>query len=94
MNENKHDDAKCAPVERRVIHEQKIHQTSSFEYQIRIDGEPVRHSTILTKDELDIYLDLCKTNAHKYVDIVVVRTEILINQFNYSQMKKHFETQK
>jgi hypothetical protein len=69
----------------------KTRPNSNSEYQIRIDGAVVRYLTMLTSDGINEYLELCKANPDKYVDIVVVRTEILFNQFNYAKMKKHFE---
>ncbi len=72
----------------------KVHQRSGTEYQIRINGNPVFFDTILNRYFFDEYDRLCKENEGEYVDIVCVRTEILMNQGNYHQMKKHFENDK
>lgn len=70
---------------------EKIHQSSTAEYQIRVDGKPIYWSHMLCRELLMEYADQCKNNAGCYVDIVRVNTEILVNQFTYNEMKRHFE---
>jgi len=69
----------------------KIHQTHTSEYQIRIDGAPVYWPNQLDKEALDRYAAICEDNEGCYVDIVRVNTQILLSQFEYHQMKRHFE---
>lgn len=68
----------------------KIHQQSGTEYQIRINGAPVAWYPYFDKYTLAEYAKVCNDNAGEYVDIVSVRTEILLNQGSYHQMKLHF----
>lgn len=68
----------------------KIHQQSGTEYQVRINGSPVIYYNILSNDLFDHYAKVCADNPNDYVDIVAVRTEILMNQHTYSQMQRHF----
>lgn len=70
---------------------EKVHQSSSFEYQIRVDGVPVYWSHILCDEVFSEYSERCKINDGCYVDIVIVNTEILVNQFTYNEMKRHFK---
>lgn len=67
------------------------HQTSSTEYKIRINGSPVAHWSSIDSYFLDEFAKVCKDNPNDSVDFVMVRTEIIMNQFNYDQMKKHFK---
>lgn len=73
-----------------MSNERVQHQQSSTGYQIRINWEPVRWSVSLDSDVIDEYSKLCSENIGEYVDIVAIRTEILMNQHTYNQMKKHF----
>jgi len=70
---------------------EKVHQTHKSEYQIRIDGKPVYWPNMFDKSALEKYAELCKENDGCYVDIVRVNTQILMSQFEYHQMKRHFE---
>jgi hypothetical protein len=71
----------------------KIHQSSETHYQTRVDGKPVGYHSSIGKDEINEWLKLCAENEGCYVDIVQIRTEILMNQYNYHLMKKHFSNQ-
>lgn len=68
----------------------KIHQVSTTEYQIRVDGKPVHFPSQVDKVALDQYLALCAENPDCYVDVVSVRTQVLFSQHTYHQMEKHF----
>lgn len=68
----------------------KPHQSSTNEYQIRIDGKPVKFLTMISKNDIDEWLKLCKEHPGSYVDIASIRTEIVVNQFTYHLMKRHF----
>lgn len=69
---------------------EKTHQSSSSEYQIRVDGKPISYHYMLCNEALGEWVEVCKANPDCYVDIVRVDTQILISQFEYHQMKKHF----
>lgn len=73
--------------------EEKQHQSSHTEYQIRVDGKPVYWPSGLYTGALEKYAELCEQHPDCYVDIVSVRTEILLNQGCYQQLKKHFKNQ-
>ena len=66
------------------------HQTSNTEYRIRINGGAVRYYHDMHKTMLDEFAVIARDNPEDYVDIVSVRTEILLNQGSYYQMKRHF----
>ena len=66
------------------------HQHTKTDYYIRINGEPVRFPMSVDREALDEWAKLCEENPGCYVDIVSVHTEILVNQANYHQLKKHF----
>ena len=68
----------------------RVHQQSGTEYQVRINGSPVIYCNNLSNGLLDQYAKTCADNPDDYVDIVSVRTEILMNQHTYSQMRRHF----
>lgn len=70
--------------------EQLTHQQSGTEYQIRVNGNPVSDSPSLDNEMLDSFANACAKQPEDYVDIVSIRTEILMNQFNYRQMQRHF----
>lgn len=67
------------------------HQSNETEYQVRIDGSPVWYSSTFGQEEIDQWLKTCSEFPNCYVDIVLIRKEILVNQGNYSRMQKHFE---
>ena len=67
----------------------KIHQTHTSEYQIRIDGKPVYYPNMLDKTALEKHAELCKENDGCYVDIVRVNTQILMPSLDIMQMKRH-----
>jgi len=71
---------------------EKLHQGSDTRYQIRIDGKPTKEYSTIGNTEIEEWLSLCDNNPDCYVDIVQLRTEILMSQFNYNIMKKHFKT--
>lgn len=72
----------------------KEHQQSGTVYQIRIDGKPVRYFTMIGQTEINDWLKICCDNPDCYVDIAIIRTEILLNQYNYALLEKHFESVK
>ena len=69
---------------------ENAHQQSGTEYQARINGSPILWDNSVSRDLLCNYAKVCADNPNDYVDIVAVRTEILMNQHTYMQMKKHF----
>lgn len=68
----------------------KVHQSSKNEYQIRVNGVPYRYYSAMSKEVYDTYLGVCSDLPDDYVDIVLIRTEILMSQYDYHQMKRHF----
>lgn len=70
--------------------ENKEHQRSRTEYQIRIDGKPVYYPNMMCKEALSTWAKVCKDNPECYVDIVRIDTTIIVSQFEYNQMKTHF----
>ena len=62
----------------------RVHQQSRTEYQIRINGRAVRWFSLFTNEVMEHYAEVCADNQGEYVDIVSVRTEILLNQGSYS----------
>jgi len=70
--------------------EELQHQRSETEYRIRINGGAVRYYTEMHKTMLDEFAKICAENPDDYVDIVSIRTEILMSQYSYHQMKRHF----
>lgn len=73
--------------------DQKQHQSHSSEYQIRVDGKPVYYPHSMDKHALEKYAEICKKNSDCYVDIVRINTEIIMSQFEYNQLKRHFDNQ-
>ena len=80
---------KTATTEAQTIQERQ-HQQSETEYQIRINGSAVRYFPFFNNEVLEHYAQVCADNQGDYVDIVSVRKEILLNQGSYHQMKRHF----
>jgi hypothetical protein len=74
----------------RKIDKPVTHQQSRTEYQVRINGKAVSDSPSMDNEMMDSFANACAENPEVYVDIVSVRTEILMNQFNYRQMQRHF----
>lgn len=70
----------------------KKHQTHDRSYQIRVDGNPAYYPDSMDSSTLKKFVEICEENEGCYVDIVRVDTNILFSQFEYSQMKRHFET--
>jgi hypothetical protein len=70
-----------------------VHQSSNYEYQVRVNGKPIGFWGTTTTEIFEMYANACKANPNEYVDIVHVRTEILMNQGTYHQLKKHFQEQ-
>ena len=70
---------------------EKIHQTSTWEYQLRIDGGFVESFQSISEEAFTQWLEVCKDNPDCYVDIVRVNTEIIISQGKYLAMKQHFD---
>jgi len=69
---------------------EKIHQASSSHYQIRVDGEVVGHLHSIDSHALERWAEICEKNDDCYVDIVRIDTQIIISQYEYHQMKRHF----
>ena len=69
----------------------KIHQSSHFEYQIRIDGKAEYYPYSMHKECLEEFVKICKEHPNCYVDIVRINTEIIMSQYDYEQMKRHFK---
>jgi hypothetical protein len=68
----------------------KVHQQSGTVYQVRVNGSAVAHWSSVDHSLLDEFANVCAQNPDEYVDIVSVRTEILMSQNTYSQMQRHF----
>ena len=66
------------------------HQASHTQYQIRINGGGVRFYNDMHKNMMTEFAAIARDNPDDYVDIVSVRTEILVNQYSYHQLKRHF----
>lgn len=66
------------------------HQTSHTQYRIRINGVGVRFYNDMHKNMMTEFAAIARDNPNDYVDIVSVRTEILVNQYSYNQLKRHF----
>jgi len=73
------------------VSEDKIHQSSHVDYQIRIDGVAKYYPQRLDKNSLKAFIKLCEKNPNCYVDIARVNTEIVMSQYDYHQMKRHFK---
>jgi len=70
----------------------KAHQTSHHGYQIRVDGTPVYWPSMMCSETIEKWAVICAENPSCYVDVVRVSTEILFSQFEYNQIKKHFDS--
>lgn len=66
---------------------------SETEYRIRINGGHVRFYKDMHQEVMGDFAQICADNPDDYVDIVLVRTEIVMNQYSYNQMKRHFHKQ-
>ncbi|MCK5644300.1 MAG: hypothetical protein KAJ19_26105 [Gammaproteobacteria bacterium] len=71
--------------------EKKHHQTSTRDYQIRVDGKTVRYEDSMSRYLLERYAEVCKENPGCYVDIVRVDIQIIMSQYEYREMRRHFE---
>lgn len=69
----------------------KAHQSDRSEYQIRIDGKPVRYYSILSPSMIDEFQEFCHLNKDCYVDICRVSHTIIVNQGCYHAFKRHFK---
>jgi hypothetical protein len=69
----------------------KQHQSNKTEYHLRVDGEVIRQFSDILGEEVDEWARLCGENKDCYVDIVRVDTTIILSQFNYGVMDKHFK---
>lgn len=69
----------------------KQHQSSTVEYQIRIDGKPAKFYSIMSKELLTEFLEACQKNEECYVDIARVSTDIITSQYDYSVLEAHFK---
>ncbi|WP_415913065.1 hypothetical protein [Neptuniibacter sp. QD37_11] len=68
----------------------KVHQSSHTQYQVRVDGKPVFHTHSIDEEAMDKWLEASEANPGCYVDLVSVRTEIIMNLYNYDRVRKHF----
>jgi len=73
------------------VSDKKIHQSSHKEYQVRIEGKPIYYPHTMDAEALRTWAKVCKDNPDCYVDIVRIDTQIIMSQFEYCQMKKHFD---
>lgn len=70
--------------------DEKTHQSSHSEYQIRIDGVPKYYPHSMGSGALNKWAELCEENPDCYIDIVRIDTQIIMSQYDYHQMKVHF----
>lgn len=63
---------------------------SKTQYQIRINGSFACELDCFDKYSIEKFAEICRDNPNDFVDVVFVRTEILMNQFSYHQMQRHF----
>lgn len=80
----------CATLEKENMVD-KVHQSNTSEYQIRIDGKPVYWNGCISKHTFNKYRELCRDNPDCYVDVVRVSTDIICNQRVYNEFKHHFD---
>lgn len=80
-----------AAIEETTMPKELEHQTSRTQYQIRINGVGVRFYNDMHKNMMTEFAAIARDNPDDYVDIVSVRTEILVNQYSYHQLKRHFD---
>lgn len=66
---------------------------AAAEYQLRVDGKPVRYYTELCQDLLSDWREEAAKypNAEKQVEIVRVREDVVFNQYHFRQFQKMFE---
>lgn len=62
------------------------------EYQIRVDCKAVKYYDSLDSDVFEDFVAVCAVNPNKYVDIMKVSYEIIMNQHSHSQLRKHFKS--
>jgi hypothetical protein len=67
-----------------------MRENNKTEYQLRINGEPVKYFDSIGADEISEWLDHVESNPESYVDISLVRTEILFSPHRYFAMQRHF----
>ena len=60
------------------------------EYQLRVDGKPVRYYVELYQDLLADWMHECAKypNAEKQVEIVRIHTDVIYSQYHFHQMRK------
>ena len=71
-----------------------MRQNNSTEYQLRINGKPIKYFDSLTAEEIGMWLKCVDENPEQFVDIALVRTEILFSPHRYYAIKKHFDENK
>lgn len=67
-----------------------MRQENNLEYQIRINGKAVSYFTDLGADETGQWLKVVDDNPEDFVDLCVVRTEILFSPHRYFAMQRNF----
>lgn len=63
---------------------------SKTNYLIRINGAPISEFQSFDRYAIEEFARVCEERQGDFVDVVSVRTEILMNQYSYHEMKKHF----
>jgi hypothetical protein len=71
----------------------KQHYASENEFRIRVNGTAVRYYSVMSSQIINDFVEICAENHSEYVDVVSIRTEILISQHTYGLMEKHFNAQ-
>lgn len=69
----------------------KQRQNNTTEYCLRINGKPIKYFDLIGADEIAEWLECADNNPESYVDLSLVRTEILFSPHRYYAMKKHFD---
>ena len=71
-----------------------MRQNNTIEYQLRINGKPIKYFDSIGANQIAEWLKVAKEHADldtkSYVDLSLVRTEILFSPHRYYAMKKHF----
>lgn len=63
------------------------------EYELRVDGKPMRFYTELCRDLLNDWREECVKypDAEKQVEIVQVKETVIFSQYHFHQFKKMFD---
>lgn len=70
----------------------KQRQNNTTEYHLRVNGKPIMYFDNIGADEIAEWLEQVELNPDAYVDLSLVRTEILFSPHRYHAMKDHFKS--